>query len=255
VYAAYNAGEQRVRDAVDRYGDGWLSHMPQETQDYVPKVKAVRAQLVQQAQQQINARPVPQNIGQPPTPQEQGMVLSAAQNPQGRNVPSYARPDDGTPTFKEVVQLPGGGQALARPGNQQTQGNAPIPGRTQTLAEQESVKRQSAVSEQQQKLDLQNQAAGTGEAQKLGVQNIMKTAEQLQNSSATLSNIEHAKELIPKASSYAGSLGGTKLAMTKFFNNNLGMNINVEGVKSAEELRSSLFLQIMDNLKKMDAAP
>jgi hypothetical protein len=33
--AAYNAGPQAVSKAIDKYGDAWLDHLPQETQKYV----------------------------------------------------------------------------------------------------------------------------------------------------------------------------------------------------------------------------
>ncbi len=36
--AAYNAGPQRVEDAVARHGESWLTHMPAETQDYVARI-------------------------------------------------------------------------------------------------------------------------------------------------------------------------------------------------------------------------
>lgn len=36
--AAYNAGPGSVDDAVKRHGDDWLSHLPQETQNYVPNI-------------------------------------------------------------------------------------------------------------------------------------------------------------------------------------------------------------------------
>jgi Transglycosylase SLT domain len=38
--AAYNAGPGKVEQAIQQYGNGWLSHMKPETQDYVSKVTA-----------------------------------------------------------------------------------------------------------------------------------------------------------------------------------------------------------------------
>ncbi|MFA6245241.1 MAG: transglycosylase SLT domain-containing protein [Candidatus Hydrogenedentales bacterium] len=46
--AAYNAGPQRVADAIERHGEGWLRHMPAETQDYVARITQ-RAQPTQVA--------------------------------------------------------------------------------------------------------------------------------------------------------------------------------------------------------------
>lgn len=93
------------------------------------------------------------------------------------------------------------------------------------------------------------------QAQKDYMTNVAKTREALQSAPATLENIERAKELIPEASKFMGTGGEAYLTAAKFLNNRLGTSINVEGVKSAEELRSRLFMGVMDNLKKMDAQP
>jgi hypothetical protein len=52
-----------------------------------------------------------------------------------------------------------------------------------------------------------------------------------------------------------GPGGEGLLGAAKFLNNRMGMNIDTEGVNSAEELRTRIFFNIMDNLKKMDAQP
>jgi soluble lytic murein transglycosylase-like protein len=36
--AAYNWGPDHVQQAIDKYGDHWLQHTPQETQGYVHKI-------------------------------------------------------------------------------------------------------------------------------------------------------------------------------------------------------------------------
>lgn len=77
----------------------------------------------------------------------------------------------------------------------------------------------------------------------------------LRDAPQALANLEKAKSLIPASNMFQGSLGEQKLNVAKFFNNNLGMSINLTGVASAEELRSRIFFNIMDNLKKMDAQP
>lgn len=93
------------------------------------------------------------------------------------------------------------------------------------------------------------------QAQKDYMTNVAKTREALQSAPATLENIERAKELIPEASKFMGTGGEAYLTAAKFLNNRLGTSINVEGIKNAEELRSRLFMGVMDNLKKMDAQP
>lgn len=79
--------------------------------------------------------------------------------------------------------------------------------------------------------------------------------DQLQSVPQVLSNIEQAKALVPAAKGFMGPGGEPLLEAAKFLNNRMGANINVEGVKSVEELRSRLFYGVMDNLKKMDSNP
>ena len=81
------------------------------------------------------------------------------------------------------------------------------------------------------------------------------TFDQLKHAPTVLDNIEKAKALIPTAKGFMGTGGETMLDAAKFMNNRLGTSINTEGIKSAEELNSRLFMGIMDNLKKMDAQP
>ena len=77
----------------------------------------------------------------------------------------------------------------------------------------------------------------------------------LRNSANVLDNIEKAKAAIPKAASFMGTGGETLLAAAKFMNNRLGTNVDTEGVKSVEELRSRIFFQVLENLRKLDAQP
>lgn len=45
MWAAYNAGPTRVSNAIARYGNNWLSHMPEETRNYVNRnMRALRGQ-------------------------------------------------------------------------------------------------------------------------------------------------------------------------------------------------------------------
>ena len=99
--------------------------------------------------------------------------------------------------------------------------------------------------------------AETGKAtNKAIIKELAENYSRLRDAPQALGNIEKAKALINKDSRiFQGSLGEQKLAVAKFFNNNLGMNINTSGVENAEELRSRIFFNIMDNLKKMDAQP
>lgn len=93
------------------------------------------------------------------------------------------------------------------------------------------------------------------EAQKRFMDKAAENYDRLRNVPDALKNIEEAKLLIPSAKNFMGPAGETLLESAKFLNNRLGMQLDAKGVKSAEELRSRIFFNIMDNLKKLDAQP
>ena len=103
--------------------------------------------------------------------------------------------------------------------------------------------------------NIQTFEPATETAQKEYVKDIATTRKELQTTIVVLDNIEKAKELIPEASSFMGAGGDAYLTAAKFLNNRFGSNIDVQGVKSAEELRSRLFMGVLDNLKKLDSQP
>jgi hypothetical protein len=70
-----------------------------------------------------------------------------------------------------------------------------------------------------------------------------------------IQTLRTARDAAGKAQNFSGSAGEAKLAFAKLLNNNLGTQIDPEGVKNAEVLRSSTFRQIMDQLKKLDSQP
>lgn len=106
-----------------------------------------------------------------------------------------------------------------------------------------------------QVMQVNTQLPASEEAQKEFMKEMRQTYGALKQAPAVLSNIEAAKKLIPQAKGFMGAGGEGVLQAASFLNNRLGTNINTEGVKSAEELRSRLFLGIMDNLKKLDSQP
>ena len=103
--------------------------------------------------------------------------------------------------------------------------------------------------------NIQNFEPATETAQKEYVKDVATTRKELQTTTVVLDNIEKAKELIPEASNFMGAGGDAYLTAAKFLNNRFGSNIDVQGVKSAEELRSRLFMGVLDNLKKLDSQP
>ena len=100
-----------------------------------------------------------------------------------------------------------------------------------------------------------NYMPASEEAQKEFMKSTRLTYDQLKQAPATIQSIEKAKALIPGAKGFMGPGGESLLGAAKFLNNRLGMSINTAGVKDAEELRTRIFFNIMDNLKKMDAQP
>lgn len=93
------------------------------------------------------------------------------------------------------------------------------------------------------------------EAQRDFIKSTRATYDTLKQAPVALESIEKAKALIPSAKGFMGPGGEPLLDAAKFLNNRLGTTIATEGVKSAEELRTRIFFNIMDNLKKMDAQP
>jgi len=93
------------------------------------------------------------------------------------------------------------------------------------------------------------------EAQKKFMDKTSDNFDKLRDAGTVLKNIEQAKALVPAAKGFMGTGGETLLDVAKFLNNRAGFSINTEGIKSAEELRTRIFFQIMENLKKMDAQP
>jgi hypothetical protein len=82
-----------------------------------------------------------------------------------------------------------------------------------------------------------------------------KTYDALKGAPVMLGNISKAKDIAASGNPFIGSFGTQKAAVAQFFNNNLGTSIAPDQIADAGELKNRLFQQIMDNLKKMDAAP
>lgn len=93
------------------------------------------------------------------------------------------------------------------------------------------------------------------EAQRDFIKSTRATYDTLKQAPAIFANIEEARKLIPAASVFMGTGGEGMKTAASFLNNRLGMSINTEGVKNAEELRSRLFQGVLANLKKLDSQP
>lgn len=104
-------------------------------------------------------------------------------------------------------------------------------------------------------VEVNTGAKASEEAAKDFTKSTRATYDQLKSAPILLRNIDEAKALIPKAKGFMGPGGESMLEAAKFLNARIGAKINTEGVKSAEELRTRIFFNIMENLKKMDAQP
>ena len=93
------------------------------------------------------------------------------------------------------------------------------------------------------------------EAQKDYVKGARVTYDQLKNAKGTINSIDKAIALVPSSAQFMGPGGEPLLNATSFLNNRLGLNIDTKGITDATELRTRIFFNIMDNLKKMDAQP
>lgn len=112
-----------------------------------------------------------------------------------------------------------------------------------------------AAGAARQVMAVNTQLPASEEAQKEFMREMRQTYGALKQAPTVLQNIEEAKKLVPQAKGFMGAGGDTMLQAASFLNNRLGTNIDTKGVQSAEELRSRLFLGIMDNLKKLDSQP
>lgn len=102
-------------------------------------------------------------------------------------------------------------------------------------------------------VNIQNQLPFKEEVLKETGKSLVSNFNTLQNIPVQIKQLDKVADLAPK--SFAGSGAEAKLSAAKFLNNNLGLNIAPEKVQNTEELRTVLFTNIMDNLKKMDASP
>lgn len=147
----------------------------------------------------------------------------------------------------DIVQIPGLG---GRPTTVGTFADVPM----SPDVEAQKARLANAGAARQTTL-VNTQLPASEEAQKEFMKEMRQTYSSLKQAPTVLDNIEKAKALVPQAKGFMGAGGESVLQAASFLNNRLGTNINTQGVKSAEELRSRLFLGIMDNLKKLDSQP
>lgn len=87
---------------------------------------------------------------------------------------------------------------------------------------------------------------------------ILESAKQrtaLRNSKGAIDNINKAIALIPSSAQFMGPGGEPLLNAASFLNNRIGLSIDTKGVTDATELRSRMFSNVIDTLKKLDSQP
>ena len=114
--------------------------------------------------------------------------------------------------------------------------------------------RKTELSANRQYINLQNQLPFQEQIQQEMGKDLVKEYSTLKSIPSQIQNLDKVEKLAASPA-YLGSGAEAKLAITKFFNNNLGTNINADKVANTEEMRSALFQSTMENLKKVDAQP
>lgn len=116
------------------------------------------------------------------------------------------------------------------------------------------VESKGNASANRQFTNIQNQLPFNEQIQQAMGQDLVKEFSLLKSIPSQIQNLDKVEKLAVSPA-YLGSGAEAKLAITKFFNNNLGTNINADKVANTEEMRSALFQSTMENLKKVDAQP
>lgn len=82
------------------------------------------------------------------------------------------------------------------------------------------------------------------------------TYKQLKTAPTDIANLRRAAELAKtEARKYMGTGGQAFLSAAKFLKNRLGMDIDAKAIANAEEARTVLFQNVLNNLRKLDAQP
>jgi hypothetical protein len=116
------------------------------------------------------------------------------------------------------------------------------------------VESKGSASANRQDIKLMNQLPFQEQIQQEMGKDLIKEYSNLKSIPSQIQNLDKVEKLAASPA-YLGSGAEAKLAITKFFNNNLGTNINADKVVGTEEMRSALFQSTMENLKKVDAQP
>jgi len=124
----------------------------------------------------------------------------------------------------------------------------------QALYAKQLVESKASSGANRQTISLTNQLPFQEQVQLEMGKDLVKEYSNLKSIPSQIQNLDKVEKLA-SSPAYLGSGAEAKLAITKFFNNNLGTDINADKVANTEEMRSALFQSTMENLKKVDAQP
>jgi hypothetical protein len=118
-------------------------------------------------------------------------------------------------------------------------------------AKEQEARRAGAASTK-----IQNFLPASETAQVEFIKEFRETYKQLKTSPTDVANLRRAAELAKtEARKYMGTGGQAFLSAAKFLKNRLGVDVDAKAIANAEEARTVLFQNVLNNLRKLDAQP
>jgi hypothetical protein len=103
---------------------------------------------------------------------------------------------------------------------------------------------------------IENWVPASETAQAEFIKEFRDTYKQLKTSPTDIANLRRAGELAKtEARKYMGTGGQAFLSAAKFLKNRLGVDVDAQAIAGAEEARTVLFQNVLNNLRKLDAQP
>jgi hypothetical protein len=103
---------------------------------------------------------------------------------------------------------------------------------------------------------IENFAPAAVTAQTEFIKEFRETHKQLKTAPTDIANLRRAAELAKtEARKYMGTGGEAFLSAAKFLKNRLGVDVDATAIANAEEARTVLFQNVLNNLRKLDAQP
>jgi hypothetical protein len=103
---------------------------------------------------------------------------------------------------------------------------------------------------------IQNWIPASETAQTEFIKEFRETYKQLKTAPTDIANLRRAAELSKtEGRKYMGTGGEAFLSAAKFLKNRLGIDVDEKAISNAEEARTVLFQNVLNNLRKLDAQP